>query len=494
MSDPVSGEANNAPSTPKKIAICVVAYNAVNTLRRVLDRIPDSVWEKTEEVYVFDDSSQDDTYLVGLGYKVARPGVKLSIFRNDKNLGYGGNQIRGYQYAIDKGYDIVALLHGDGQYAPETLPELLAPLERGEADAVFGSRLLVPGRARAGGMPLYKYIGNKILSGFENAALGMNLSEFHSGYRLYSVQALRKIPFHRNTHDFHFDTQIIIQMHAAGMRIVEVPIPTYYGDEICYVNGMKYAKDVVRSVLQFRMHEFGLASRPEYDVEPTYPMKRSPLSSHAQLLQLVGPPRQEVLDIGCGTGELGSALRQRGHYVVGVDERAPQHALDEFIRADLRHLPFIERDRLFDVVLLADVLEHMEDPSKLLEYARDHLRTEGRLLLSLPNVVHWTVRAQLAAGRFDYTNRGILDRGHLRFFTRRSAERLFEQAGLVVTERRTTPIPWENVLPQIGTASPSAVEQADYTLTRLSPDLFAYQHLFELRRARVVEEDGIPPP
>jgi hypothetical protein len=104
----------------------------------------------------------------------------------------------------------------------------------------------------------YKYAGNKILTNFENAMLGTHLSEFHSGYRLYSTAALQKIPFERNTDDFHFDTQIIIQFHAAGLRIVELPIPTYYGDEICHVNGMKYAVDVVASVLKYEAHELGL--------------------------------------------------------------------------------------------------------------------------------------------------------------------------------------------------------------------------------------------
>src|SRR5690606_18263320 len=194
-----------------KIAICIVAYNAAGTLSGVLDRIPEEVWDLVAEVCVFDDSSADDTYLVGLGYKADRQAAKLSIFRNQNNLGYGGNQIRGYQHAIKQGYDIVALLHGDGQYAPEALPELLGPLLRGEADAVFGSRMMKRGDALRGGMPLYKYVGNRILTTIENAALGMQLSEFHSGYRLYSLQALQEIPFEKNTHDFHFDTQIIVQ-------------------------------------------------------------------------------------------------------------------------------------------------------------------------------------------------------------------------------------------------------------------------------------------
>jgi glycosyltransferase involved in cell wall biosynthesis len=273
----------------KRIAIFIVAYNADSTLRSVLDRIPESVWDKVEEVFVFDDSSQDDTYRVGLDYKARHSKVKLSVYRNEQNLGYGGNQIRGYRYAIEKGYDIVALLHGDGQYAPEALPELLKPLEDGEADAVFGSRMMKKGRALAGGMPLYKYVGNKVLTVFENAMLGMSLSEFHSGYRLYSCAALKKLPFQLNTPEFHFDTQIIIQLHAAGLRIAEVPIPTFYGAEICAVNGLKYAKDIVRSVLQYKLHQLGVSHYHEYEVEPVCTLKQSRVSSPSEVLKLVGP-------------------------------------------------------------------------------------------------------------------------------------------------------------------------------------------------------------
>jgi glycosyltransferase involved in cell wall biosynthesis len=470
----------------KKIAIFIVTYNAVKTLREVLDRIPENVWDRVDEVFVFDDSSQDDTYLVGLGYKQLHGKTKLSIFRNEENLGYGGNQIRGYKYAIEQGHDIVALLHGDGQYAPEALDELLAPLERGEADAVFGSRMMTKGAALKGGMPLYKYAGNKILTTFENAMLGTHLSEFHSGYRLYSTEALKKIPFDRNTDDFHFDTQIIIQFHAAGLRIVELPIPTYYGDEICHVNGMKYAADVVASVMRYEAHELGLQHYPEYEARPNYTLKKSRLSSHSQLLDMVGPPKQRVLDIGCGRGELGHALSQRGHHVVGLDQYPPAEQLDAFYEANLFDgLPDEVVEERFDTILFADVLEHLPDPHVLLSQAAGLLSGNGKILVSLPNAVHWTVRAQVAAGRFDYANKGIMDRGHLRFFTQRSAERLFEQAGLRVREHRTTPVPWENVLPRVfGKFLSEKVERADFMLSRFRPNVFAYQHVFELSSAQ----------
>jgi 2-polyprenyl-3-methyl-5-hydroxy-6-metoxy-1,4-benzoquinol methylase len=472
-----------APGARQRIAIFIVTYNAVTTLRQVLERIPEVIWDKVEEVFVFDDSSQDDTYLVGMGYKALHGKTKLSVFKNERNLGYGGNQIRGYKYAIAQGYDIVALLHGDGQYAPEALPELLEPLEHGEADAVFGSRMMTKRGALHGGMPLYKYVGNKILTAFENAMLGMALTEFHSGYRLYSCHALQQIPFEKNTHDFHFDTQIIIQLKAAGMRIVERPIPTYYGDEICHVNGMKYAKDVVLSVLKYEAHELGLKTYSEYELRPVYSLKRSPLSSHSQLLEMVGPPRRRVLDVGCGSGELGHVLRERGHHVVGIDSQRPVFQLDDFVQADLAAGLPPTGDAEFDVVLLADVLEHMAHPAELLTAAAERLAPGGRILVSLPNAVHWSVRAQVLFGHFEYTNKGIMDRTHLRFFTRSSAEKLFREAGLRVVARRTTPVPWENVIPPaLGRFVTGNAEKADYFLTQLTPDLFAYQHVFELER------------
>jgi len=474
----------SSPAPRKRIAIFIVTYNAVATLRQVLDRIPEEIWDKVEEVFVFDDSSKDDTFLVGMGYKALHGRTKLSIFRNEENLGYGGNQIRGYRYAISQGYDIVALLHGDGQYAPEALPELLRPLETGEADAVFGSRMMSKGAALAGGMPLYKFVGNRILTHFENAMLGTSLSEFHSGYRLYSCHALKQIPFDKNTQDFHFDTQIIIQLHAAGLRIVERPIPTYYGDEICHVNGMKYAKDVVKSVMEYQLHEIGVRHHAEYEVTPAYTLKRSPLSSHSQILGLVGSSPRRVLDIGCGQGELGHALKQRGHTVTGIDCRPPHFVLDEFIEADVSAgLPALAPERKFDSILLADVLEHMVDPLKLLREAVARLAEGGSILVSVPNAVHWSIRMQVASGRFDYTNKGILDRGHLRFFTKASAERLFAEAGLTGVSHRTTPVPWENVVPKVfGELAQNTIEKADYFFTRLRPNAFAYQHLFELAR------------
>ena len=174
---------------PARICILIVAYNAEQKLASVLDRIPPAILAKVEEIAVFDDASQDATEAVAHDYRQRHGWEKLVIFRNQVNLMYGGNQQRGYQYAIERGFDIVVLLHGDGQYAPEVMQDLLTPLEAGRADMVMGSRMLVPGAARRGRMPLYKYVGNRILTTIQNVLIGTRLSEFHSGYRAYSLQA-----------------------------------------------------------------------------------------------------------------------------------------------------------------------------------------------------------------------------------------------------------------------------------------------------------------
>jgi glycosyltransferase involved in cell wall biosynthesis len=234
-----------------RIGILVVAYNAETTLRSVLTRIPDELVAKVEEIFVFDDESRDNTFAVAQQCQEELFGSKLSVFRNPKNLMYGGNQQAGYQYAIDRGLDIVVLLHGDGQYAPEVMQDLLSPLEAGRADVVMGSRMMVRGAARTGGMPLYKHVGNRVLTRIQNSLAGTAFSEFHSGYRAYSVASLRNVPLHELTTNWHFDTQILFECVKRGYHVMEVPIPTFYGDEVCYVNGIPYAVNCVREALTY---------------------------------------------------------------------------------------------------------------------------------------------------------------------------------------------------------------------------------------------------
>ena len=235
-----------------KIGVLIVAYNAEDTLARVLDRIPSDFAKQIDSILVCDDASTDNTHQVGLEYK-SGSNLPLTIVRHEINLGYGGNQKTGYQWALEKNLDAVILLHGDGQYAPEYLPQMVEPIISGRADVVFGSRMITQGGARKGGMPLYKYVGNKILTYLQNSLAKVSLTEWHSGYRAYSVSALRKVNFLKNSDYFDFDSQIILQMIGARQRITEIEIPTFYGDEISRVNGIKYGLKILIHTLKFRL-------------------------------------------------------------------------------------------------------------------------------------------------------------------------------------------------------------------------------------------------
>jgi len=481
-----------AHNAGKRIGLLIVAYNAVTTLAQVLKRIPSEVWENVEEVVVFDDASRDDTYELAMGYKFTSKIKHLNVFKNEENLGYGGNQKAGYKYFMNRGFDVVVLLHGDGQYAPEILAHLYHPIVKGEADAVFGSRMMSEyGGALKGGMPLYKYVGNRILTAFENWFLGMNLTEFHSGYRAYSLAALREIDFSNMTNDFHFDTEIIIKLHHQGLNIKEVPIPTYYGDEICYVNGLKYAKNVFRSVIRYKQTVQSVNCHPEYEEYfIKYPLKQSKYSSHYFFRKLVGKGN-EVLDIGCGEGFFASTIANNNS-IVGIDlfsKPVRTSGLKQFINADLENGlndAFGELNgQQFDKVLLPDVLEHLRFPEQLLSGCHQVLKPHGQLLVSLPNVANITVRLALLFGDWTYTERGILDKTHYRFFTRRTARRLLEENGYEIIKQMMTVMPIELVfgLPA-DNALMRGLNRVLAFLTALMPGLFGYQSVFVARSKR----------
>lgn len=240
----------------KRVGIFIIAYEAVKTLIMAYERIPEVIKSYAEEIYVIDDCSDDNTYYAGLGYKLENNIQKLQIFRNAKNLGYGGNQKKGYEYGIEKGFDIVVMLHGDVQYAPEKIPELIEPLLKDEAELVMGSRML--DSPLKGGMPLWKYCGNRFLTKAINGVLDMNLSEYHSGFRAYDLHALAQLPFQKCTNDFHFDTEILIQFKEKGFRIREIPIPTHYGPEshqVNFIQSVRYGCNIVKTVAHYKMHK-----------------------------------------------------------------------------------------------------------------------------------------------------------------------------------------------------------------------------------------------
>jgi glycosyltransferase involved in cell wall biosynthesis len=423
-----------------RVLIFIVAYNAERTIQEVVRRVPLSLADYDTEILIIDDSSRDETFERARALELAGEcPFPITILYNPVNQGYGGNQKIGFHYAIEQGFDIVALVHGDGQYAPERLPDLLEPLVRGEADAVFGSRMMSGFAALQGGMPLYKFVGNKVLTTVQNWLLGSSLSEFHSGYRLYSVEGLKKIPFERNTNDFHFDTEIIIQILLAGLRLQERPIPTFYGDEICHVNGMKYALDVIKATLISKVQPLGIFYDRKYDISRPAELPEARLSfDNPKTLALERiPAGASVADIGAGE-HIGSALQARGCKVTEID-LFPGHG-----DLDVEPPAFPARADSFDYILLLDVLEHLRAPERFLDSLRDSISSgaEVKIVASTANVGFIVTRFALLLGLFNYSRRGILDLTHTRLFTFGTFRKLFEQCGFRVDEIRAIPAPF----------------------------------------------------
>jgi glycosyltransferase involved in cell wall biosynthesis len=467
----------------KRVLIFVVAYNAERTIAKVVARIPVSLAQYHTEILVIDDCSRDQTFVEArTAQKAAGSPFPLTVLYNPVSQGYGGNQKIGFHYAIENGFDIVALLHGDGQYAPECLPDLLQPLLAGEADAVLGSRMMTRFAALKQGMPLYKFAGNKILTWIQNRILHASLSEFHSGYRLYSVSALAALPFERNTNHYHFDTEILIQLLRAGQRLKELPIPTYYGDEIRNVKGLKYAFNVLRSTLLSRAQDYSVLYQRKFDVarptenNPFYRSKFHFESPHSLALQRIRAG-SSVADIGCAGGYVAQALKQKQCRVTGIDQfPADRDAhLDEFIQCDLDQGEFPVDTGRFEYVLLLDIVEHLRSPERLLDTLRQARRTGSDLtvIFSTGNIAFLVTRLGLSLGRFNYGKRGILDLTHTRLFTFRTARNLFEQSGYLVEEVRGIPAPFplavgDNILGRF-------LLLLNKLFIKVSKTLFAYQ-------------------
>jgi glycosyltransferase involved in cell wall biosynthesis len=233
--------------TEKKIFVVIPAYQAALTLESVFRRIPSQIYERGARIIVVNDGSSDATGDVARKAAQTRPNVE--VIDHVHNKGYAQAQKTGFSHALEQGADIVALLHADGQYAPELLPQLLRPLENDEADVVIGSRML-EGGALKGGMPLYKYIANKSLTAIENLAYGLRVSEYHSGYMLYSRRCLETIPFVRLSDTFHFDGEMIMMAGKKKLRIKEIAIPTRYAEEKSHLRPVKYGIDVLTIVWQ----------------------------------------------------------------------------------------------------------------------------------------------------------------------------------------------------------------------------------------------------
>jgi glycosyltransferase involved in cell wall biosynthesis len=241
----------------RKIVVVMPAYNAAKTLERTYREIPLDI---VDEVVVTDDASRDETVALARS-------LGLHTLVHARNRGYGGNQKTCYTEALRLGADVVVMLHPDYQYSPRLIAPIVGMITDGPYDVVLASRIL-GGRARSGGMPLYKYVSNRLLTAAQNALCGAKLSEYHTGYRAFSRSVLEQLPLNENSDDFVFDNQMLAQILLAGFAIGEISCPTVYFEDASSINfrrSVTYGLGVLRTSLQFFLQRHGLARFPLFD-------------------------------------------------------------------------------------------------------------------------------------------------------------------------------------------------------------------------------------
>jgi glycosyltransferase involved in cell wall biosynthesis len=243
------------PRRTQRVVAVMPAYNAERTLAATLADIPAG---SVDEIILVDDGSKDQTV------RIARE-MGLTVIAHPRNRGYGGNQKTCYREALARGADIVVMIHPDYQYDSRVIPHAVGFIELGICDVVLGSRIRSRDEALRGGMPIWKYLSNRFLTTVENVALGQNLGDFHSGFRVYRRAVLETIPFERNSDDFVFDTQFLAQAIHFGFRLGDIPVPVRYFDEASSINfrrSVRYGLETLRVVGQYWLNRLHLVRSP----------------------------------------------------------------------------------------------------------------------------------------------------------------------------------------------------------------------------------------
>ena len=470
-----------------KVLIFVVAYNAEKTIASVISRIPKSLYKNFDtELLIIDDASEDKTKEIAEEYLRKGFWCPSIVLKNSVNQGYGGNQKIGYRYAIKNSFSLVILLHGDGQYAPEEIPNLLTPfLSNTPPDVVFGSRMINKRNAIKGGMPYYKLVGNRILTSIQNLLLNSNLTEFHSGYRVYSTKTLKKIPIELNTNDFHFDTEIIVQLFASNAKVLELPIPTHYGEEICHVNGLKYAFDVIKTSVKARLIKLGIFFDPRFQFDSNekekYVSKFNFFSTHSVAFEKIHK-ESVVLDLGCASGYFSKKILAEKKclvYSVDFDKNNEIEGCNyQFCNLN-ESLPDIPWNKI-DTIVMLDVIEHLISPEKFLCMLREKLSSNEKvnIIISTGNVCFFIPRIMMLFGQFNYGPRGILDITHTRLFTIGSFKRLLKYGGFNIKQQINIPGPY--YLAINNQLLSNFLMGVNKFLIKIMPGLFSYQILLEV--------------
>ncbi|HXV36227.1 MAG TPA: bifunctional glycosyltransferase/class I SAM-dependent methyltransferase [Myxococcota bacterium] len=485
-----------------RLLIFVLSYDAERHIERVLEEIPPEFKNASNvQILLIDDASPDDTIGVARAYAM-RTGLRnIRLLKNQINQGYGGNQKIGYTYAIRENFDVVVRLHAGDQFTPKVLQLLVEPFEKDlQVGCVLGARFGPRHSPLEGGMPLFKLVGDRILTATQNRLAGVRFSDWHTGYRAYSVRALSRIAFALDTNDFHFDTEILLQLIQSGSKFVEVDIPAHCGSGAWRAHGLRYAKNALKASAKFMLqkHQLFYDVRFHPDVamsdfegeppEPVYRDKLDSLSPHSMVCSAASwvPDGSTVLDVGSASGYVAEELtRRKSCRVTGVDVLPASQVSSRIFRyeridleADEERLHALVDSGNFDVILMLDLIEHVAAPERfLLHLSSRPFRSAPKFIFSTGNVGFVVIRLMLLLGHFNYGRKGILDITHKRLFSVHTFRNLLEQTGFVTQREAYFPFPFRAL--GLSARTSRFLEKVNVLLIRIRPRLFSYQVMLE---------------
>lgn len=476
-----------------RIGLFLLGCGDAEALSRTVARVPEGLEEcLTEVVALGSEAGGDPTAAKAAG----APRFALRLLRPFGRASYGALRKQAFEYALERGLDVVVVMRGDGHHPPEALPRVLQPALVEGRSVVFASRLGVRIDAVEPRMSLLFRVAHALASGVQNRVLGLRLHDYLTSFRVYAAPVLRAIPFHLNADDPAFDAQLTIQCRALGATVHEAGVPDLWREHPTLREGLRQALRACAVALEYRLHQLHVIRRGRYFVDHgvQYSLKRSPTGSHMQIVEAIRPD-SEVLDLGCSQGLLAGPLRTKGVRVTGVDVAPPERlatGIEAYHRRDLEQPLDLPPGRAFAYVVIADVIEHLRNRAELLRESRRLLARDGRLIISTPNVALWFYRLSLLVGRFEYGPRGVLDRTHVHLYTRASFRREVERAGFRIVKERVTALPFEVVFESTGRSRlVRALSRAYHWLARLWPEMFAYQFILEAEVALADPGPGV---
>lgn len=449
-----------------------------DAIRKTVERIPETLDEWLDEVVVMLDRPEPGALPQAEGLLAGRA-LPLRFHRPPRDSGYGAARKAAFEYALLKGFDH-AIVMTAGAHAPEVLGDLIATVLDDPRPLVLATR-----KSRSGGAR-----GSNAL---QNRILGLRLADYGASFRVYPLEAMRRIPYQLDANTSLFDAEVLLQLRALGVPIREEPLLEGRRGDGSGSDDLAHALGAIGAAIGYRLHQAHATRDGRFlvDHDIHYTLKLSETGSHMQIVSAIANDSR-VLDLGCSQGLLARPLQEKNVRVTGVDvgpgDRLARE-LAEYHQRDLEEPLEIPHGREFDYVVCADVIEHLRNRVELLRSARRYLKPNGRLVISTPNIALWFYRLSLLVGRFEYGPRGVLDETHVHLFTGATFRREVEKAGFQVVRQRVTALPFEVVFESTGRSRlVRALASSYHALARLWPSMFAYQYVLEAEITTLDEE------